>query len=163
MLSRDGAANTWTVKSCPQSIFVRGIVLFDHFVRSTRRMDTTPLLIRQNINSGLLCSLDTKQNELWWSDTTNLHRRCQWHSVTVMHINVVPDNASRISDAPVIHQQVGRQMEDRRQRQRERCAQCVGVKHPRCCWLRWWMWHSQRWCERGDEIPEAMEAAVVLC
>ena len=82
--------------------------------------------------------------------TRNLHRSCRWHSVTVMHINAIHDAASRTSDAPVIHQQGGRRMEDRRQRQWERCGQCMGVKHRRCCWLRWWMWRSQRWCVRRN-------------
>ena len=80
---------------------------------------------------------------------TNLNRHCRWHSVMVMHTNAIPDAASRISDAPDIHQRGGRRMEDQRQCQWERCGQCVGVKHRRCCWLRWRMWRSQRRCERG--------------
>jgi hypothetical protein len=73
----------------------------DCFIRSFRpfdlQKDATPLLIRQNINCGLLCSLTTKQNELWWSDPIV-------HSVMVTHINVIPDAVSRISDASVVHQ-----------------------------------------------------------
>jgi hypothetical protein len=151
MFSRDGAANTWTVKSHPQSIFVRGIVLFDHFVRSTRGMDTTPLLIRQNINGWLLCSLNTKQNELWWSDPIacrlmrppqtfsdgNAHQRnsrrclphiwCSSYSSAVWETDGGPKTAS-----------VGAMWAS------------VGVKHWRCCWLRRWMWRSQQWCVRRN-------------
>ena len=31
--------------------------------------------------------------------TTNLHCCCRWHSVTVMHINAIPNAASRITGA----------------------------------------------------------------
>jgi hypothetical protein len=120
--------------------------LFYSIILSVRPAEWTPLPSLSDKTSFVDCCIPSTQNRMncGWVIPLFAVRWGHHKSSLLLSMAFSDSNAhQRDSQRCLPHNW------SQRQRQWERCGQCVGAKHRRCCWLRWWMWRSQRWCELG--------------